>query len=325
MRHALRRYGLALLLGALASLCGAAPRSAPAYTVSNASFTSQDATCDAELWLPKGVRKPPVIVMAHGFGALKEWGLEPFAERFVKAGFAVMLFDYRGFGRSGGEPRRVVDGVEQIKDWLAAIASLQNRGDIDPARLGIWGSSFSGGEVLVVAAQRPNLVKAVSAQVPMVNGLQSALRFPIKYYPQATWYALRDYFRGPLQTPVYVPIIAKDGFAALSCKECHEGYGKLVPAGQEAENKVAARFVLSLPFFRPADSASQISVPTLIVAAEKDGLIPIAGVREMVPEIRQVDYLELKGADHFSPYSGPFFDQVMTRQLGFFKRYLAAH
>ncbi|TAK99999.1 MAG: hypothetical protein EPO09_00325, partial [Aquabacterium sp.] len=88
------------------------------YTVVNASFACQQTTCDAELWLPvqaANAPKPPVIIMAHGFGALKDWGLPPFAEHFVKAGFAVVRFDYRGFGKSGGQPRRVVDGKEHVK------------------------------------------------------------------------------------------------------------------------------------------------------------------------------------------------------------------
>src|SRR3990167_2947401 len=95
------------LLGAAVVALAFGPRAqaaAPApYTVVNASFACQTATCDAELWLPKGVNKPPVIVMAHGFGGLKDWGLQPYAERFVKAGFAVVRFDYRGFGKSGGQ------------------------------------------------------------------------------------------------------------------------------------------------------------------------------------------------------------------------------
>ena len=79
-----------LLAAGLALAFFDSSQAAPAvsYQVRTAAFISQNATCDAELWLPKGVQKPPVIVMAHGFGALKNWGLDPFAERFVKAGFA---------------------------------------------------------------------------------------------------------------------------------------------------------------------------------------------------------------------------------------------
>jgi len=129
-------------LASAAALAFSAPAlaAAPApvsYTVVHANFACQTATCDGELWLPKGVSKPPVIIMAHGFGALKDWGLQPFAERFVKAGFAVMRFDYRGFGKSGGQPRRVVDGPEHVKDWLAAIDSVPLAGDVGGARPGL--------------------------------------------------------------------------------------------------------------------------------------------------------------------------------------------
>ena len=294
-------------------------------TVQPMTFACQQVTCDGEIWLPAARsdgQKPPVILMAHGFGALRDWGLTPFAERFVKAGFAVVRFDYRGFGKSGGQPRRVVDGQAHVKDWLSALDAVAQRKDIDPQRIGIWGSSYSGGQVLVVGAERAQQVKAVSAQVPFVSGLSSGLQFPIKYQPMATWHALRDLMRGDDEEPVYVPIIAQDAFAALICAECKEGYKKLVPAGQEAQNKVAARVFLSLPFWFPGDSAPQIQAPTLIIAAEKDGLIPVKKVREVAKSVPKGEYLELPGADHFSPYTGPVFEQVVARQTAFFTRHL---
>ena len=330
MQLVIKRWAMPWLAGffVLAShAVAAAPASAPLkppYTVVNASFACQTATCDAELWLPKGVSKPPVILMAHGFGALKDWGLQPYAERFVKAGFAVVRFDYRGFGKSGGQPRRVVDGQEHVKDWMSAIDALRLRGDVDGSRIGLWGSSFSGGQVLVVAAQSRGVVKAVSAQVPFVNGLQSALTYPVKYQPRAAWDGLRDLLRSDQQEPIYIPIVAKEGFAALVCPECVEGYGKLVAPGQEnTENKVAARILMTLPWFKPASSAPHITAPVLVVAAEKDGLIPVQGVRDMVKELPHGEYLELKGADHFSPYTQPLFEQVVSRQTDFFLKNLA--
>ncbi|RZL02866.1 MAG: alpha/beta hydrolase [Rubrivivax sp.] len=314
------------LLAIVAALAFSAPARAAApvpYTVVNASFACQTATCDAELWLPKGVSKPPVIMMAHGFGALKEWGLQPFAERFVKAGFAVVRFDYRGFGKSGGQPRRVVDGPAQVKDWLSGIDAMRVRGDVDGSRIGLWGSSFSGGLVLVAASQSRGVVKAVSAQVPFVNGFQSALTYPLKYQPRAAWDGLRDLMRSDKDEPIYIPIVAQNAFAALVCAECVEGYGKLITPGQEAENKVAARVLMTLPWFAPASSAPHIAAPVLVVAAENDGLIPVKGVREMVKSLPQGEYLELKGADHFAPYTQPAFEQVVNRQTAFFLKNLA--
>lgn len=294
-------------------------------TVLPMTFACQQVTCDGEIWLPTARadgKKPPVIVMAHGFGGLRNWGLGPFAERFVKAGFAVVRFDYRGFGKSGGQPRRVVDGKEHVKDWLSALDAVAKRADIDPQRIGIWGTSYSGGQVLVVGAERPQQVKAVSAQVPFVNGLSSGLQYPIKYQPLATWYALRDLMRSDNEEPVYVPVIAPDAFAALICAECNEGYKKLVSPGQEDQNKVAARVFLSLPFWFPGDSAPKVQAPTLVIAAEKDGLIPVKKVREVAKSLPRGEYVELPGADHFSPYTGPAFEQAVARQTAFFVKHL---
>ncbi|WP_286745087.1 alpha/beta hydrolase [Aquabacterium sp. UBA2148] len=294
-------------------------------TVQPLTFACQQVTCDGELWLPSARadgKKPPVIVMAHGFGGLRDWGLGPFAERFVKAGFAVLRFDYRGFGKSGGQPRRVVDGKEHVKDWLSALDAVAKRSDIDPQRIGVWGTSYSGGQVLVVGAERPQQVKAVSAQVPFVSGLSSGLQFPLKYQPLATWYALRDLMRGDDEEPVYVPTIAPNAFSALVCAECNEGYNKLVPAGQEDQNKVAARVFLSLPFWFPGDSAPKVQAPALVIAAAKDGLIPVAKVRDVAKSLPKGEYLELPDADHFSPYSGPAFEQVVSRQTAFFVKHL---
>jgi len=64
----------------------------------------------------------------------------------------VVRFDYRGFGKSGGQPRRVVDGKAHVQDWLSAIDAISKRPEVDGQRLGIWGTSYSGGQVLVAGA-----------------------------------------------------------------------------------------------------------------------------------------------------------------------------
>lgn len=319
-----RRVAAAAGIVLLSLSSGLACAQPAAATVQALSIPCGNTTCDAEIRRPPGVARPPVIVMAHGFGALRDWGLTPFADRFVQAGFAVVRFDYRGFGRSGGQPRRVVDGPAHVDDWVSAIDAVAARLDVDGTRLGIWGSSYSGGQVLVAASRRPQVVKAVSSQVPFVHGLSSALRYPIRHQPAAMWMAIRDAVRGDGEEPVYMPIISADGgTAALICDECVEGYSKLVPKGQEAENKVAARFLFSLPFFYPIDSAPKVQAPTLVIAAERDGLIPIQKVRDTAKALPRGEYVELPGAHHFSPYQGPVFEQVVARQTAFFRQHLA--
>ena len=270
----------------------------------------------------ENVRSAAGHIGGDGHGAFATGLGDDFRFFLVKLGVQHVVLDAIA-AQVARQTLRFLDGNGADEDWLSALDAVAARKDVDPQRIGIWGSSYSGGQVLVVGAERPQQVKAVSAQVPFVSGLSSGLQFPIKYQPMATWYALRDLMRGDDEEPVYVPIIAPDAFAALICPECNEGYKKLVPAGQVlSENKVAARVFLSLPFWFPGDSAPRIKAPTLVVAAEKDGLIPVGKVREVAKSVPNGEYVELPGADHFSPYTGPVFEQVVARQTAFFVKHL---
>jgi uncharacterized protein len=117
----------------------------------------------------------PAITMAHGFAGLKYQGLIPFAERFAKAGFLVIVHDHRNFGLSGGWPRCDIDPWRQIYDWRRVITYLQELDGVDPSRVGIWGTSFAGGHALVLGGSDPR-IKAVVAQVPTVSGYEQAQR-----------------------------------------------------------------------------------------------------------------------------------------------------
>ena len=111
----------------------------------------------------------PAIVMAHGFSAVKEMYLDSFAEVFGAAGLNVLVFDNRNFGASDGEPRQEIDPVAQVRDYRHAITWACGLPEVDPLRIGIWGSSYSGGHVLVVAAA-DRRVKAIVSQVPVISG-----------------------------------------------------------------------------------------------------------------------------------------------------------
>src|SRR5215831_10534605 len=119
--------------------------------------------------------KTPAIVMAHGFSAVKEIYLDRFAEQFAAAGLAVVVFDHRNFGASEGQPRQEIDPWAQVRDYRHAITWTQAQPEINPRRIGIWGSSYSGAEVLVVGAI-DRRVKCVVCQVPLINGFQNIQR-----------------------------------------------------------------------------------------------------------------------------------------------------
>ncbi len=118
-------------------------------------FKSGETFAAAWLFLPDQARsgsRVPAVAMAHGFGAVKEMYLEPFARRFAAAGIAALVFDYRGFGASSGEPRQRVSPRDQMEDYRNALTWLSLQPEIDADRLGVWGTSFSGAHVIQVAA-----------------------------------------------------------------------------------------------------------------------------------------------------------------------------
>ncbi|MDQ5809115.1 MAG: alpha/beta fold hydrolase, partial [Actinomycetota bacterium] len=133
------------------------------------TFTSGGLRCAAWLHLPEGEGPFPCVVMAHGFGGTRRDSIDPFAERFAAAGIAALVFDYRHFGESEGEPRQLLDLGLQQEDYRAAIAYVRSRAEVDAARIAVWGTSFSGGHAIHLGARDPSLAAAV-AQTPMVDG-----------------------------------------------------------------------------------------------------------------------------------------------------------
>ncbi len=86
-------------------------------------FRSEGTTCRGWWTVPDGAAgRVPVIVMAHGFSAVKEMALDRFSEAFAGAGLASLVFDYRGLGASDGEPRQDLDPHAQITDYRNAIS-----------------------------------------------------------------------------------------------------------------------------------------------------------------------------------------------------------
>src|SRR5699024_8845689 len=91
------------------------------------------------------------------------------------AGLNALVFDNRNFGDSDGYPRQEIDPWQQIRDYRHAITFATTFPEVDPDRIGIWGSSYSGGHVLVVSAL-DRRVKAVVSQGALVNGYENLRR-----------------------------------------------------------------------------------------------------------------------------------------------------
>lgn len=139
-------------------------------------FKSRGETCTGVLHIRDGSKgRLPLLVMAGGWCYTKEIVMPHYAKYFVDAGIPTLLFDYRRFGESAGQPRQHIDPWEQIEDYKNAISFAETLPEVDPRRIGIWGISYSGGHVLVVAATDPRVKWAIST-IPVVDGFTTQRR-----------------------------------------------------------------------------------------------------------------------------------------------------
>ena len=128
---------------------------------------------EAWLYLPEGNGPHPVVVMAHGIGAIKAGGLAPVAERFCREGFTAIVFDYRQWGGSTGQPREELSFPRQLEDYSTVIAWAATHPDLDARRIFAWGTSFAGMYIVELAASDSRLAGAIG-QAPLVDGLAAA-------------------------------------------------------------------------------------------------------------------------------------------------------
>jgi len=290
-------------------------------------FDCGETSCAAWLYQPVGPTRPPVVVMAHGFGATREIFLPRFAEHFASRGIAVFVFDYRYLGDSGGEPRQLIDPALQVQDWHSAIAHVRSRGDVDATRLGLWGTSFSGGHVIVVAAEDPQ-VKAVVSQVPFVGMDAASERPPLLHTLALLSAAAWDSLRAAMGLgPYYIPLAGPAGSKALMTDPgSAEILAKADPEGVTSfRNEVAARVLWSLNSYRPGLRAEEVSSPLLLLPARKDVLVPLARVEAVAAKAPKARLAVIDG-EHYDVYvDGPTFNQVVELESSFYREHLSAH
>jgi hypothetical protein len=243
------------------------------------AFRTQDGlTLRGWHYVPDGLdAKAPVIVMAHGFSAVKEMYLDRFAEVFSAAGLGVLVFDNRNFGASDGELRQEIDPWQQVRDYRDAITFAETLAETDPARIGIWGSSYSGGHVLVVGAT-DRRVRCVAAQVPLISGHRNARRL-IRADQIAGVQTMFDADRRARYaggTPAMIPVVAEDP-AAPSALPTPDSWAWFTETGQSRapswRNEVTLQSVEMFTAYEPGAWIRFISpTPLLLVVALGDHL-----------------------------------------------------
>lgn len=263
----------------------------------------------------------PCVVMAHGFTATRDDGLPPYAEAFCAAGYVVVVFDYRGFGASTGAPRQLLDIAMQQADYHTVVAWARRLDGVDPDRIVVWGSSFSGGHVLAVAAEDPRIA-AVISQAPFTDGIATLRAQPLSFVPKALAAGLRDQIGAWRGRPPHMMAAVGDpgAVAAMTSPDAKPGFEAIVEPNSLWRNEFSARVALRLGFYRPGTVTARLAMPLLVCVCENDVVTPpgptiAAAQRAPRGELRRYPY------GHFDIYNDP---QVKADQLAFLRRVFSA-
>jgi uncharacterized protein len=277
-------------------------------------------------YLPDGSGKHPTIVMAHGFSAVKEMYLDKYAEVFAQAGFASLVYDNRSFGASDGEPRQEIDPWLQIRDYSDAITFARSLEQTDAERIGIWGSSYSGGHVLVVGAT-DRRVRCVVSQVPLISGWQNFRRLVRADFLEALragLHADRD-SRAAGRPPGMLPVVAEDPMApsALPTADSYKWFTTTAAARAPSwHNEVTLRTIEYGFGYEPGAYIGLISpTPLLMIVAVNDHLTVSDLALAAYERAFEPKRLVLMPGGHFDAYV-EMFDQSAGPACEWFRAHL---
>ncbi len=269
----------AVVLVLTAAIAAAAVASRPApisarnllIAVTDGPRDNQHVLLDATFFTPAGSGRVPAILLAHGFGETKN-AVRPEAEQLARAGFAVLTWSARGFGKSTGQigldsPDYEVKDVEQLISWLARQPRVLLDHPGDP-RVGIAGASY-GGAIALLAAAYDHRIDAIVPQITW-NNLATAL-FPNAAGGGPRSGVFKKQWAGLLFTQ------GSAGFGTAG-RDVASQCGRFLPRICAIYRQVATlgrptpQAISLLLRSSPASVASRIDVPTLLIQGMHDSL-----------------------------------------------------
>lgn len=268
----------------------------------------------------------PAVVMSHGFSGVKEQYLDRYAEVFAKDGCVVLVYDNRNFGASGGQPRQEIDPLLQVRDYRDAISFVASLAFVDASRIGVWGSSYSGGHVLQVAAFDKR-IKCVVSQVPAISGSRD---FSMGIRPDAVPGVVQAFnedrqarFEGHAPQTMEVVSLNADSGCALPGDDAYAYFVDSARTFAPAwKNEITLRSIEMLNEYEPGYAIDRISpTPLLMIVALQDTCAPAVEALRAYERALQPKALTTLNCTHFEPYI-KHFAETSQAASDWFQRYL---
>ncbi len=291
-------------------------------------FSIDKTDIHAWLYLPEDISSPvPCIIMSTGFGGTKDCILEKYAVRLIKAGLAVLTYDYRHFGDSEGEPRQVYDVSYQLDDLRAAIDYARTRNEIDPEKITLWSTSAAGGYGLVIAAEDDRIAAVITQCGAIDHKADSKLymdREGLGFFLRLLVHAQRDKGRSRFGlSPHTFPIVGRPGTVAMfTAPGAVEGYSRLMQNSKTFKNEVCARLFFMTHGPDPVEASKKVQCPVLFLACEKDNLAAPDSYKRASETLGDKAEVRSYSIGHFDIYEGEYFEKAISEMLTFLKNHL---
>jgi fermentation-respiration switch protein FrsA (DUF1100 family) len=290
----------------------------PAVRQLDVAFASEGRTLRGWLFLPDGDGPFPGVVMSSGFAGVKEGFLgNPFHRVVADAGIAVVLYDHANTGESDGLPRQEIDPMLQQRGYRDAITFLAGRDDIDAERIGIWGTSYSGGHVLAVAAH-DRRVRCVVSQAMTISGHRN---LEVRHTPESLTALRKSWAEERLR-------IARGESATLVPAFGDESESVRYQAARPIEeranwrNEVTVRTWELYDEYEPAASIERIApTPLLMIVCLEDTMTPADDALLAYERALDPKRLVTVPGSHYAVY-GNQFEQTSTAARDWFVEHL---
>lgn len=284
-------------------------------------FYSEGSRLEGDYFLPEDLKageRRAGIILCHGYSGIRNLILPDYAKIFAAAGYVVLSFDYRGFGGSEGPKWRIMQ-LEQVDDIRNAITWLENQPEIDPDRIGLWGTSNGGAHAPYVAGIDER-VKAAVGQVGYGDGHR--LIMEIRSAEE------RRELEKLLGEDRKQRVLTGQGGAAtidalLASPQTRAFFAEALKAVPEIYSEVPWASAEKTLEYRPIDVVDRIAPRALLlIGAEKDDLCKFDGYRDLYERAREPKKLVGLPITHYEIYQPEWVEKSAKLALEWYDRHL---